>query len=75
MKQHYVPRFYLNYFCDDRIQNGKYLWRYKCGESQAIKSATKRIASIPNYYTNREVYASREDRQVGDLSASLPSRE
>ena len=51
MKQHYVPRFYLNYFCDDRIQNGKYLWRYKCGESQAIKSATKRIASIPNYYT------------------------
>ena len=157
MKQHYVPRFYLNYFCDDRIQNGKYLWRYKCGESQAIKSATKRIASIPMmnmnwqclvslgggqfitsdrpaaifnpklqntvrgagllqkhaeiffpvspnkglclsrndgpdiieltpdyvhefnkrtlYLCYREVYASREDRQVGGLSASLPSRE
>ena len=54
MKQHYVPRFYLNYFCDDRIQNGKYLWRYKCGKSQAIKSATKRIASIPDYYTISE---------------------
>ena len=49
--QHYVPRFYLNYFSDDRITNGKYVWRYRIGESDPLRSATRRIASIPDYYT------------------------
>lgn len=49
--QHYVPRFYLNYFRDERIVNGKYLWRYVLGQRNPIRSATKRIACIPDYYT------------------------
>jgi hypothetical protein len=53
MKQHYLPRFYLQAFCDPGSEKARepYAWVYYRGERKWKKRAPKNIAAKPNLYS------------------------